>query len=184
MSRAPLLAALTLLAAALAAPAPALAKPGDAACVWAHVPQAKKDILVAAYRKDPNAAFGGDTEAQVAPEIDKAVPGCHVTTPMSNLPRAMAGTILMDLSGTVLKSDYGISPTPLLAAWADLPPADRARVSAYFNAPDSAPRSDADTAFVNEVLGRLQDRLKFSDQATGHVAMYLLGHAWLEANDI
>lgn len=123
MSRAQTAALAALLAAGLwlcAAPA-ALAKSGDAACMWNAVPQAQRDAFLTAYAEKGPSVAGMLTEAAPA-----AAAACHIEGKESWLiADTMISAALKDASAKVLHDAYGVDEARLEAAWNELDPAAR-----------------------------------------------------------
>lgn len=164
---------LTALAAAGAwlAAGPALAKPGDAACLWGAVPQAQKDAFYAAYSdKGPNVA--GMLNETAAPAALACGLGDKATSLTTD---ALISAALKDASARELLLSYTVDEARLQAAWDGLDPAVRDQFAkdavAYSEKPEG-PIPGRDLA------GQLAAQLGLAEPKAGlHILMHFFAAA-------
>ena len=174
------LAPLAALAALALAPAAALAKPGDVACIWEKSPKAFTDRLISGYQADPDAMFKTLDDR----EFDPGIAACGLSSPLAgDQVKAMQGEMLRRISAGALAARYGVSEARLEAAWMALPPADRARAEADFTGGALTALPDSEKEWLRALTNGVMTKLGLPAAANVDTAIWITGRAYVKRYD-
>jgi hypothetical protein len=156
----------------VAAASPALAADGN--CLWDSLTPQTRDALLAAYRANPDTAFGQvrpSTEDQQAMTRACAMTAANMLESLATLKM----TTIERGAAAALQAERGIDAARLDAAWAGLAAADRSAILAQASA---AIEGDEDTGAADAAITRFMNGLGLPLSTAG----VNQGFYWLRAH--